>query len=179
MSIISVDDQSFVGGDPGDIFGFLHDLDAENDGSQAGSRFHFQFMFRQIENTHDAGMKAIAVPGHSHGIHQFGGGGEDAWPIKIDIIGDKDDPAWVADRVAWLKALTFPEYDDNDNLIRPPHTCLFVIGNWINERVKVHHFKATFGPVFDRLTRCPRQASVELLLKRFNEVAINYRQFRP
>lgn len=160
-------------------FGYLQDLDAPNDTSKIGPRLPFQFQPDGMQDSHESGFHSVLVPGHSHGLTQFGGGGTDDNPIQLAFVGDTSDPAYVADRVAWLLSLTYPDYDSSGRLVRPPHTVLYVVGDWINERCKVISVKASYGKTFHQGTRYPRTAVVDVLLRRFSDQALDYTAVRP
>lgn len=161
-------------------FGYLLDVDADDtEASSIGAKLRFQWQPSDLGSSHDSGFKTIAIPGHSHGLQQFGGGGPLEERLKLTFVGDDSDPAWAQDRGDWLMALTHPEFDGSGNFVREPHTVLYVVGRWKNLRCKVLSVKLSTGATFDKDTRYPRVVHADVVLTRFEPKAIDFRAVRP
>lgn len=92
-----------------------------------GERLAFQYDPDGIAGSDGVNWADQTVPGTSHVGAQFVAGGERSMRLVLQFSAEQADKADVRRKVDWLRALTFPEYRDQE-LAGPPHSVIVAYG---------------------------------------------------
>ena len=166
--------------DPAEVRGMLIDTEVGTDvDSRIGNRLEFQWTPSEVRNSVRINWSNQEIPGRSHPIMQYSSTGQQTWSLSLLFDGDATDPTFVADRARWIKSLCYPQYKDRrGQLQRPPHVCLLVYGQWLNVKVVVTAYEATYGPLYMPDTLYPLNGKIDVELTEFVRQGIDYRRVR-